>query len=109
MELWIRSQDKEDLIEVHNLGLAYKGKYGFMDKIGDIDNYCICEFIDDYHVKLGTYATKERALEVLDEIQTTIRNKYAISLKPTTVITSIPSEKRYKELNQVAVYEMPKD
>lgn len=40
-----------------------------MDKIGDIDGYCICEFINDYHVKLGTYATKERALEVLDDIQ----------------------------------------
>lgn len=68
MNLWIRSQDKEDLLEVHNLGLAYKGKYGFMDKIGDIDGYCICEFINDYHVKLGTYATKERALEVLHDI-----------------------------------------
>ena len=39
-----------------------------MDKIGDIDGYCICEFINDHHVKLGTYATKERALEVLDDI-----------------------------------------
>lgn len=69
MELWIISQDKEDFLEVHNLGLAYKGKYGFMDKIGDIDGYCICEFINDYHVKLGTYTTKERALEVLDDIK----------------------------------------
>lgn len=69
MELWIRSQDKEDLIKVDNLGLAYPEKYNFMDKIGDIDNYCICQFVDDYHVKLGTYETKARALEVLDEIQ----------------------------------------
>lgn len=68
MDLWIRSQDKEDLIKCHNLGLAYNGKYNFMDKIGDIDNYCICEFIDNYHVKLASYKTKERALEVLDEI-----------------------------------------
>ena len=69
MKLWIRSQDKEDLIKVDNLGLAYRGKYNFMDKIGDIDNYCICQFVDDYHVKLETYETKERAIEVLDEIQ----------------------------------------
>ena len=74
MELWIRSQDKEDLLVVHNLGLAYKGIYGFMDKIGDIDGYCICEFINDYHVKLGTYATKERALEVLDDIEDKLIN-----------------------------------
>ena len=79
MELWIRSQDKEDLLEVHNLGLAYKGKYGFMDKIGDVDGYCICEFINDYHVKLGTYATKERALEVLDEIQKLIKPTFKIN------------------------------
>lgn len=74
MELWIRSQDKEDLIKVDNLGLAYREKYNFMDKIGDIDNYCICQFIDDYHIKLGTYKTKERAIEVLDEIETEIQN-----------------------------------
>lgn len=33
MELWIRSQDKEDLIKVDNIGLAYQKKYNFMDKI----------------------------------------------------------------------------
>ena len=35
IKLWIRSQDREDLIEVDNLGLAYLGKYNFVDKIGD--------------------------------------------------------------------------
>lgn len=91
MNLWIRSQDKEDLIKVDNLGLAYRGKYNFMDKIGDIDNYCICQFVDDYHVKLGTYKTKERAIEVLDEIQKLLKTA---------------------ELNDdinVIVYQMPKD
>lgn len=37
MNLWIRSQDKEDLVECKNIGLAYLGKYGFVDKIGDIE------------------------------------------------------------------------
>lgn len=80
MELWIRSQDKEDLIKVDNLGLAYQKKYNFMDKIGDVDNYCICQFVDDYHVKLGTYKAKERALEVLEEIQERIKhiNKFSL-------------------------------
>ena len=89
MELWIRSQDKEDLIKVDNLGLAYRGKYNFMDKIGDIDNYCICQFVDDYHVKLGTYKTKERAIKVLDEIQNFMRN--------------------YAYVKAILIYNMPKD
>lgn len=71
MELWIRSQDKEDLIKVDNIGLAYLGKYGFVDKIGDIHRgeYHICQFGENCHTTLGYYKTKERALEVLDEIQ----------------------------------------
>ena len=74
MNLWIRSQDKEDLVECKNIGLAYLGKYGFVDKIGDIERkkFYICEFTDTTHTTLGKYETKERALEVLDEIQNTI-------------------------------------
>lgn len=104
MELWIRSQDKEDLIKVDNLGLAYQGKYNFMDKIGDVDNYCICQFVDDYHVKLGTYKTKERALEILEEIQNlftklepvkTILNKDGLQLylvQMNSIVFNMPEE-----------------
>lgn len=110
MELWIRSQDKEDLIEVHNIGLAYKGKYGFMDKIGDIDGYCICEFINDYHVKLGTYKTKERALEVLDDIQNIIIGKYMTNLSFEASFSKFDDEEEArKTLIAMAVYEMPKE
>lgn len=114
MELWIRSQDKEDLIKADNLGLAYRGKYNFMDKIGDIDNYCICQFIDDYHVKLGTYKTKERALEVLDEIQNIIYinklfnadiNAFQESLK----IEGYTEKEIAQALKTISTYEMPKE
>lgn len=54
MELWIRSQDKEVLTEVTDLS------------IGGFNNNAI---IGDHGCPLGTYKTKERALEVLDEIQ----------------------------------------
>lgn len=100
MELWIRSQDKEDLLETHNLGLAYKGKYGFMDKIGDIDGYCVCEFINDYHVKLGTYTTKERALGVLDEIQ---------EAKLGNFHYRCPSNVEVSHKEDTIVYKMPKE
>ena len=71
MELWIRSQDKEDLIKVDNLGLAYTGKYNFVDRIGDIakKEYHVCQFQENSHTTLGKFASKERALEVLDEIE----------------------------------------
>lgn len=70
MDLWIRTQDKEDLIKVDNLGLAYRGKYNFVDNdIAEEGKYYICQFTEDYHCKLGTYKTKERALQILDEIQ----------------------------------------
>ena len=55
MELWIRSQDREKLSKAEYLGVYQKKIYvdGYKE-----NGYCI-----------GTYKTKERALEVLDEIQ----------------------------------------
>lgn len=74
----MRSQDKEDLIKVDNIGLAYLGKYNFVDKIGDIhrEEYHICQFEENCHTTLGFYSTKERALEILDEIQDLLQNAY---------------------------------
>lgn len=60
MDLWIRSQDRERLMKVN----------GF-DYVDFNDEYVINGFgtneCDNYD--LGTYTSKERALEVLDEIQ----------------------------------------
>ena len=55
MNLWIRSQDGKKLIKVNELKMeTVKG--------GNT-------FIYSNATDLGTYKTKERALEVLDEIQ----------------------------------------
>lgn len=59
MELWVRSQDKEILVKVNNLSLALN-----KDETCEIIN----SFEDHQCWELGTYTTKERALEVLDEI-----------------------------------------
>lgn len=68
MELWIRSQDKESIRRV-NTGLYLK--IGLSDYAkGDV------WFIVSSGDKLGEYATKERALEILDEIQSKFKNKY---------------------------------
>ena len=52
MDLWIRSQDKECLTKVNHL---YFNNNGYIKQQEDLI--------------LGTYKSKERALEILDEIQ----------------------------------------
>lgn len=121
MELWIRSQDKEDLIKVDNLGLAYLGKYNFVDKIGDIhrEEYHICQFEENCHTTLGYYKTKERALKVLDEIEYILKPKYILntsSIKPDgdfyeengMIFQKYNANARIEELSTF-VYEMPKE
>lgn len=60
MELWVRSQDKTELIVVKKFSI-----------IGCTNNsYSGVEFnILSEQVYLGHYKTKERCLEILDEIQ----------------------------------------
>lgn len=122
MELWIRSQDKEDLIEVDNIGLAYLGKYGFVDKIGDIhrEEYHICQFEENCHTTLGYYKTKERALEVLEEIQNILSPKYILdssNIKPIgdpyyvengMIFQKYNANARIEELSTF-VYQMPEN
>lgn len=59
MNLWIRSQDKLKLVKVNYV-------YVIENKINSFSIYG--ETIDSGPI-IGTYKTKERALEVLDEIQ----------------------------------------
>lgn len=63
MSLWIRSQDKENLINVNKL------------EITDFcDTYKNAIWGDD--ILLGKYSSKEKALKVLDMIQELIKNMY---------------------------------
>lgn len=63
MNLWIRSQDKILLTKVDCLEINKTFKD--IDKVNGIEGYAIFNGIDE----LGFFKTKERALEVLDEIQ----------------------------------------
>ena len=63
MELWIRSQDKLKLVKVNYV-------YVIENKINSFSIYG--ETIDSGPI-IGTYKTKERALEVLDEIQNILK------------------------------------
>lgn len=85
MELWIRSQDKTNLIRVEHLALT--------------NNKTITGMSTNWDYDLGTYTTKERALEVLDEIQNILKPKIIYNCNGT--------------INQLydytKVYEMPQE
>lgn len=71
MDLWIRSQDKSSIVKVDNLYVS-------------VGNY-ICYYVEKgkevsgtYYRpsgEVGRYETKERALEVLNEIQTILETR----------------------------------
>ena len=70
MELWIRSQERMNLIKIRQISINYQNNKQI------IANYTpeLYENSGDFFELLGTYKTKERALEVLDEIETEIQN-----------------------------------
>ena len=67
MELWIRSQDRIDLIKACSIGIQAQNE----------DDFVIYNSYSHGYDELGVYKTKERALEVLDEMQMYISEKYA--------------------------------
>ena len=112
MELWIRSQDKSSIVKVDNLYVS-------------VGNY-ICYYVEKgkevsgtYYRpsgELGRYETKERALEVLDEIQNIlkpiIKIKYEYDDSQPIMngewLKSLKEENKIEELSTY-VYEMPKE
>ncbi|MGN1343780.1 MAG: hypothetical protein ACI4U3_04320 [Traorella sp.] len=71
--MWIRSQDKELLVDVNDFSIEQQYENG------ELSGYSI----DSSDYELGTYSSKENALKVLDMIQETIKNieiEYHINL-----------------------------
>lgn len=62
MELWIRSQDKKHLMKCEAI---------MYEKTGT--GYGLKVFTKNYDFNIAEYKTKERALEVLDEIEKLIK------------------------------------
>ena len=79
MELWIRSQDRESLIKVDNIRIKHEYEQKKVEyNSGKTTAYINGEYRKSYIYTdsewLGEYKTKERALEVLDEIQDLIND-----------------------------------
>lgn len=96
MNLWIRSQDKEILMKIDNINLGL-----------DVDSNEPCRlftFVDGAVTSftLGIYRSKERALEVLNEIE------LALGCKRTVFNNTIVFVNVLENVNSM-VYEMPKE
>lgn len=64
--IWIRSQDKRILRFCNNISINYSAP---VEIIADLEYYTPDT---ENFISLGEYATKERAMQVLDEIQARI-------------------------------------
>ena len=116
MELWIRSQDKEKLLKIS--GIQYQNCKLVENET--VEANILIGFYSSYENEiLGEYNTKERALEVLDEIQnilkpTIITTGYECELKENIKdktsfnLDMIPTKTEIQELSTV-VYQMPED
>lgn len=96
MELWIRSQDRNNLKKVNNIYVEEITK-DYDSWVGNI--YSRPYVITSDNGILGFYGTKDRALEVLDEIQCKLDYIYELSLRPRVLTT----------IEHKIVYEMPKE
>ncbi|MBQ8473162.1 MAG: hypothetical protein IJ501_06635 [Bacilli bacterium] len=93
MELWIRSQNKKRLMKVEMVEF---------DK--QIDGPAI---IYSHEYMLGEYKTKERALEVLDEIQCKIAQNECLKTMMIKLNSIKGEEEKIGKLFKETIYEMP--
>lgn len=73
IEMWIRSQNKETLLNVKDLCI-YESNYG-----GKKYQFRCFGFGDDYYI-LGNYSSKEKAMKVLDKIHETLLSDLEMNL-----------------------------
>lgn len=107
MELWIRSQDKKNLIKVNSLWIMDNQIwmevpfYEYHKKLGLT--------ISGHNHKLAEYETEERAIEILGEIQRIIYPKEYIEFNSKIMNKSKTEviKDHYSSYLSSYVYEMP--
>lgn len=107
MELWIRSQDKKDLVKVNSLWIM--DNQIWMEVPFYENHKKLGLTISGHNHKLAEYETEERALEVLDEIQRIIYPKEYIEFISQIKNESITEviKNHYSSYLSSYVYEMP--
>ncbi|MCI9585238.1 MAG: hypothetical protein HFH45_01210 [Bacilli bacterium] len=99
MDLWIRSQDKRMLCKPQYIELYGDNEVHF----GDVNIGYRC---------VATYKSKERALEVLDEIDNVKYQKTFATFMPEIflqALNDVPKDAKEKSLKLLNTYEMPKE
>jgi hypothetical protein len=97
MKLWIRTQDKTQLLQVEFVNF-YEG----YDPIDEYDGFTTHEiWANEEEIELGKYKSKERCLEIIDEIQLLLENNGSIDDRISQAISKIK--------NEFIVYEMPQE
>lgn len=115
MNLWIRSTAKTNLLQARFLTIM-EGKTFYKKIEWEYEGYTICNVaLNGNYELLGTYKTKERAIEILDEIQDllqlkieykpTVQEEYNI-LYPYKHFVKVDDNMEIKELSTF-VYQMP--
>ena len=94
--MWIRSQSKYTVINTNAIRIC-------ADDRDDCGDYLICGYQDGYDHELGVYSSFEKALKVLDEIQTSIMTEHQFRIDELNCTRNYFG-KEYKE-----IYQMPKD
>ena len=112
MELWIRSQDKTDLVKVNALWIM--DNQIWMEVPFYENHKKLGLTVTGHNHKLAEYKSKERALEVLDEIQKLFEPKIILkSIKEIAqtldgVYYTNPDEYEIEQLSSY-VYQMPEE
>ncbi len=105
MDLWIRSQDRESIFKVKSVFYSTDGENEHLIRTIVIDN------VHNGIVKIGQYKTKERVLEVLDEIEERIT--LLNTLNTVTDVNSLISFKNAigedKAKGLTVPYQMPEE
>lgn len=100
MKLWVRSQDKRTLINTRRID------------VDDCNIICWDEGKYASEVYMGLYKSKERVLEVLDEIQNILIIKNSFNLSEEIInkcFENNTEEEIQKIVKTLAVYEMPEE
>ena len=87
MELWIRSQDRERLIKVD--GIKTYCSESYKDTLYELED---CKYNT-----LGSYKSKERVLNILDEISNKIKNQFILKEKTILKPEDLLHHKRWLE------------
>lgn len=103
MDLWIRSQDRESLIKCNKVDIMWDDGVPYIFLNGN--------FPDDI---VGSYLTKERALKVLDDIQSLLIPRVIYKTDPNYqynpynpyFVAPVNNNIEYQDMGSY-VYEMP--